>query len=294
MNKLVTVLIVFLLFIFSFMQIDLRLSELVAYDNIENIFKFLAEFFPPHTEKDFLKAVLIALWETLAISIVGTLLSAIFGLILAYFSSEYTDTLVGKISSDFCKFLLNVLRSIPELVWAALLIISAGLGPFAGCLAIIFHTTGVLGRLFSDALENVPPEAPRVLRINGVNPEEDFKRTAYSGAHDATVASVGSGKVQAGALNIKVWEKLSKENKVPEGTRVFYTTPFYYDYNWSVHKEVSETIRQNITKAFLKLSNDTEVGKRILELQRAPGFIATDAENYGDIENAARKAGLLK
>ena len=56
MNKLVIVLIVFLLFIFSFMQVDLRLSELVSYDNLENIFKFLAEFFPPHTEKDFLKA----------------------------------------------------------------------------------------------------------------------------------------------------------------------------------------------------------------------------------------------
>ena len=169
MNKLVTVLIVFLLLNFSFTQVDLRLSELIAYDNLENIFKFLAEFFPPHTEKDFLKAVLIALWETLAISIVGTLLSAIFGLILAYFSSEYTDTLVGKISSDFCKFLLNILRSIPVLVWAALLIISAALGPFAGCLAIIFHITRVLGRLFSDAIENVPPEASGVLRINGVS-----------------------------------------------------------------------------------------------------------------------------
>ena len=169
MNKLVTVSIVFLLFIFSFMQVDLRLGELVAFDNLENIFKFLAEFFPPHTEKEFLRAVLIALWETLAISIVGTLLSAIFGLILAYFSSECTNTLVGKVFSELCKFFLNVLRSIPELVWAALLIISAGLGPFAGCLAIIFHTTGVLGRLFSDALENVPPEAPRVLRINGVS-----------------------------------------------------------------------------------------------------------------------------
>ena len=169
MKKLVTVLIVFLLLIFSFVQVDLKLGEVVAYDNLENIIKFLAEFFPPHIEKDFLKAVSIALWETLAISIVGTLLSAILGLILAYFSSEGTDTLLGKIFADFCKFLLNVLRSIPELVWAALLIISAGLGPFAGCLAIIFHTTGVLGRLFSDALENVPPEAPRVLRINGVS-----------------------------------------------------------------------------------------------------------------------------
>ena len=92
------------------MQIDLRLSELVAYDNLENIFKFLAEFFPPHTEKDFLKAVLIALWETLAISIVGTLLSAIFGLILAYFSSEYTDTLVGRISSEVPSHVLSAWR----------------------------------------------------------------------------------------------------------------------------------------------------------------------------------------
>ena len=53
MNKLVTVLIVFLLFIFSFIQVDLRLSEIVAHDNLENIFKFLAKFSPPHTEKDF-------------------------------------------------------------------------------------------------------------------------------------------------------------------------------------------------------------------------------------------------
>ena len=61
MKKLVTVLIVFLLLIFSFVQVDLRLGEIVAFDNLENVFKFLAEFFPPHIEKDFLKAVFIAL-----------------------------------------------------------------------------------------------------------------------------------------------------------------------------------------------------------------------------------------
>ena len=124
--------------------------------------------------------------------------------------------------------------------------------------------------------------------------EENFKRTAYSGAHDATVASVGSGKVQAGALNIKVWEKLSQEGKVPEGTRVFYTTPYYYDYNWTVHQEIPEVTRKKIANAFLMLTEETDVGKRILELQRASRFIPTNAENYEDIEKAARNAGLLK
>ena len=136
---------------------------------------------------------------------------------------------------------------------------------------------------------------PRTFLANAeIIPEENFKRTAYSGAHDATVASVGSGKVQAGALNIKVWEKLSQEGKVPEGTRVFYTTPYYYDYNWTVHQEIPEVTRKKIANAFLMLTEETDVGKRILELQRASRFIPTNAENYEDIEKAARNAGLLK
>jgi phosphonate transport system permease protein len=63
---------------------------------------------------------------------------------------------------------LNALRSIPELVWAALLLISAGLGPFAGTLALALHTTGVLGRLFAEAIENAPPGPGEALRTHGV------------------------------------------------------------------------------------------------------------------------------
>ena len=69
----------------------------------------------------------------------------------------------------------------------------------------------------------------------GIDPDKDFKRVAYSGAHDATIAAVAGGKVQAGALNISVWEKFVADKKVdPDKVRVFYTTPAYYDYNWSV------------------------------------------------------------
>ena len=72
------------------------------------------------------------------------------------------------------------------------------------------------------------------LLASGINPDRDFKRVAYSGAHDATVAAVASGKVDAGALNISVWEKLVADKKVdPAKVRVFYTTPPYFDYNWT-------------------------------------------------------------
>jgi len=128
----------------------------------------------------------------------------------------------------------------------------------------------------------------------GVNPDKDFKRVAYSGAHDATIAAVASGKVQAGALNISVWEKFVAEKKV-DTTKVhaFYTTPPYFDYNWTVHADMPAATREKLTQAFLALSKATPEGKEILDLQRATRFVPTQADNYKGIEAAARSAGLL-
>ena len=128
----------------------------------------------------------------------------------------------------------------------------------------------------------------------GVDPDRDLKRVAYSGAHDATAAAVASGKVDAGALNISVWEKLVADGKVdPAKVRVFYTTPVYYDYNWSVHADMPAAQREKLTRAFLELSPASPEGREILALQRATRFIPTRAENYKSIEAAARNAGLL-
>jgi phosphonate transport system substrate-binding protein len=129
----------------------------------------------------------------------------------------------------------------------------------------------------------------------GIDPDKDFKRVAYSGAHDATVAAVASGKVDAGALNISVWEKLIADKKVdPAKVRAFYTTPAYFDYNWTVHADMPAPLREKLTKAMLDLSPTTPEGKQVLELQRATRFIPTRVENYKGIETAARSAGLLK
>ena len=87
-----------------------------------------------------------------------------------------------------------------------------------------------------------------------INPDTDLKRIAFSGAHDATVAAVAGGKVDAGALNISVWEKLVAEKKVdPAAVRVFYTTPGYYDYNWTVRSDMNPALKKKITDAFLAL-----------------------------------------
>ena len=128
----------------------------------------------------------------------------------------------------------------------------------------------------------------------GLNPEKDFKRVAYSGAHDATIAAVAAGKVQAGALNGSVWDKFVADKKVdPTKVRVFYTTPPYYDYNWTVHADMPAALREKLTQAFLALSKDTPEGKEVLELQRATRFVPTKADNYKGIEAAAKSAELL-
>ena len=128
-----------------------------------------------------------------------------------------------------------------------------------------------------------------------INPDADLKRVAFSGAHDATIAAVASGKVDAGALNISVWEKFVTEKKVdPAQVKVFYTTPAYYDYNWSVHAEMPQALQDKIKAAFLALDPATPQGKEILGLQRATRFIATKPANYDGIKAAAENAGLLK
>ena len=127
-----------------------------------------------------------------------------------------------------------------------------------------------------------------------IDPDKDFRRVAYSGAHDATIAAVAGGKVQAGAVNISVWEKFVADKKVDTSkVFVFYTTPPYYDYNWSVSSDMPAELRNRITQAFVSLDAATPEGREVLGLQRATRFVPTRAENYKGIEAAAKSAGLL-
>ncbi|KWT97921.1 MULTISPECIES: putative selenate ABC transporter substrate-binding protein [unclassified Variovorax] len=134
-----------------------------------------------------------------------------------------------------------------------------------------------------------------VLLQAGINPEKDFKTVAFSGAHDATVAFVASGRAEAGVLNASVMDKLVESaNPNAAKVRVLATTAPYYDYNWTVRPGLDAATTKKLTDAFLKLDPANPAHKEVLELQRASKFIPTQASNYDGIEAAARSAGLIK
>ncbi len=155
------------LVIASFASLDLQWAAFFSADALSSMGRFAGEFFPPDLSPPFLRKLASASLETLAMSALGTAIAAVFGLFLALPASRRPghDRVALRLAT---RWLLNGLRSIPELVWAALLLISAGLGPFAGTLALAFHTTGVLGRLFAEALENAPAGPAFALRTQGV------------------------------------------------------------------------------------------------------------------------------
>jgi phosphonate transport system permease protein len=151
----------------SFASLDLQWAQFLSLEALRSMGRFLGEFFPPDTSPAFLRRVLAGTWETLAMSALGTALAAAAGLLLALPASRMHagDAAPARVPT---RLLLNALRAVPELVWAGLLLIAAGLGPFAGTLALAVHTTGVLGRLFAESIENVPPGPGAALRAQGV------------------------------------------------------------------------------------------------------------------------------
>jgi len=152
----------------SFWSLDLQWAAFLSADALQAMGRFLAEFWPPDHSPAFVAKLLPAAAETLAMSLLGTLLATAIGLLLALPAS-------GRgAARTLTRGLLNALRAIPELVWAALLLIAAGLGPFAGTLALALHTSGVLGRLFAESLENAPRGAMDALRALGASPVQVF------------------------------------------------------------------------------------------------------------------------
>jgi phosphonate transport system permease protein len=151
----------------SFWTLDLKWAQFFSVDALRRMGKFLGELLVPEISSKFLTKLGWATLETLAMSALGTLIAAVLGLALALPASKmYADDSARW--RGFTRLVLNALRSIPELVWASLLLISAGLGPFAGTLALALHTAGVLGRLFAESLENAPTGPADALRTHGV------------------------------------------------------------------------------------------------------------------------------
>jgi phosphonate transport system permease protein len=161
--------------------LDLPWRELAPAPVLRSVVSFAATLWPPDLDPAFLRAVGPAALSTLAVSVLGTALAAALGLLLAYPAayrlhatsggapvSRHRALLLGAASTG-ARALLNLGRTLPELLWALVLIFAVGLGPFAGALALGVHTAGVLGRLYAEALEEVPTAPFAALRASGAS-----------------------------------------------------------------------------------------------------------------------------
>ncbi len=135
----------------------------------------------------------------------------------------------------------------------------------------------------------------------GIDPDEDFDGVpSYSGSHDKTYKLVESGAFQAGVLNEAVWDKAVADGLVDTSKVVeLYTTPAYFDYNWTIHAEVDEIFGDGTTMrvldALLALSaDDSPEAAEMLELWATDRFIASQNSNYDAILEVATNLGIIQ
>lgn len=129
---------------------------------------------------------------------------------------------------------------------------------------------------------------------------EDFKgQPGFSKSHDATLELVQAGSYEAGVLNEQVWKSRVAEGKVDTAkVQVIWRTPAYYDYHWVINPTVKERFGSDfankVQTALLKLNPNNPAEKEILELFGADKFIATQSQNYAQIEQIGREIGKIK
>jgi len=132
------------------------------------------------------------------------------------------------------------------------------------------------------------------MRQSNVDPDV-IAKAFYSGGHDATALSVANNKVDAGALDETVFEKMTKEGKLDPGkVKIFYTTPPFFDYVWAARKGIDPQLTERFSNAFLKLSAGDATHKQLLDLLGATKYERADNSDYDKLRQAARDAGLMK
>ncbi|MGY8903055.1 MAG: PhnE/PtxC family ABC transporter permease [Burkholderiales bacterium] len=137
--------------------------------------RFLADFFPPKIEADFLFLVARETWRTVAMATAGMALALLLAVPLTLLSVRVlsVSALSGRMAPlpallrQAIRALLVVLRSVPELIWALVFVRVVGLGPTAGVLAIALTYSGMLGKVYSEILDSGEPHASTTLLRNG-------------------------------------------------------------------------------------------------------------------------------
>jgi phosphonate transport system permease protein len=170
--------------VWSYRGAGIDLAQLFSLDSFEQILIYIKKLFPPDFSPVVIQEALKGTVETFAISFMGTLMAVVIALSIVFFASRnliYSGLLyemeprqgrkraARMLPYLAAKSLLNILRTIPEMVWALIFVFLVGLGPFPGVLALGVHTGGVLGKLFGEVLENVDNQPIESLQATGAN-----------------------------------------------------------------------------------------------------------------------------
>ncbi|MFV2197546.1 phosphonate ABC transporter, permease protein PhnE [Nocardiopsis sp. LOL_012] len=129
--------------------------------------EFLYRMWPPDFGK--IATIIALLVETLQMAVIGTLLGAALSLLLSFAAA---GNIAPRPVYLAARFILNVLRSIPELIFALMFVSAVGLGPFAGILALTLGSVGTIAKVYAEAIEAVDPGPVTALRSSGAAPTQ--------------------------------------------------------------------------------------------------------------------------
>lgn len=161
----VILVVLVVLHLLAFQATDFRPEKLVS--GATGMWNFLSEAIPPDLSADVLKSGLAGALTTLWVGLLGTTVSVPFALLLAVFAARTTSP--NKLVYQAARGVLSFFRAVPDIVFALIFVTAVGLGPFAGVLALICHNTGVMGKLWSEAMEDIDPGPEQALRTAGAS-----------------------------------------------------------------------------------------------------------------------------
>jgi phosphonate transport system permease protein len=173
----------------SWRGVGLDPADLLGAEGRGQILTYVRRLFPPDLSSGLLLKAAYWSLETFAISFMGTLLSLGIALALVFAASRnlvfsgllFEAEEAGRPARATrvalyvaARALLNLLRTVPHIVWALIFVFAVGLGPFAGVLALGLHNGGVLGKLFSEVVEDIETQPLEALQATGANRRQVF------------------------------------------------------------------------------------------------------------------------
>ncbi|MGH3360428.1 MAG: phosphonate ABC transporter, permease protein PhnE [Nocardioidaceae bacterium] len=165
----VTICVVVAVHVMAWIKTDFSFGALIG--GWDGIVSFVSETIPPDLAWDaVVRPGIEACLVTLSIGLLGTTLSIPFSLLFAVLGARTTSP--GSTVYQVSRAVMSFFRAVPDVVFALIFVTAVGLGPFAGVLALVCHNTGVMGKLWSEAMEEIDPGPVEALRVAGARNDQ--------------------------------------------------------------------------------------------------------------------------